>query len=196
HRPGDLQWGYGRYSRDLGVNVLDLLPVGTDAAGGAVLTSARASISKTGDHETLPSTEGSARQHNRGIAQAVNAADLNRPPREEEHLPGDASHAFLPGLRSPVAADAQGDFGAPSSPDIGKNKGLYDPNDIRGMAKRRWAMTIDLARCTGCSACVTACYAENNIPTVGAYWQNATIWADQKPGLNIARSREMNWIRL
>ncbi len=196
HQPGDLQWGYGRYARDLSINVLDLLPVATDAAGGAVLTSTRASITNTGDNMVLPSTEGSARQHGRGIAQAVNAADLNKPPKEEEHLPGDASHAFLPGLRSPVAADAQGDFGAPSDANIGKNKGLYDPNDIRGMAKRRWAMTIDLARCTGCSACVTACYAENNIPTVGAFWQNATIWADQKPGLNIARGREMNWIRL
>jgi molybdopterin-containing oxidoreductase family iron-sulfur binding subunit len=73
---------------------------------------------------------------------------------------------------------------------------MYDPNDIRGMAKRRWAMTIDLARCTGCSACVTACYAENNIPTVGAFWQNATIFADARPGFNIERGREMNWIRL
>jgi len=64
------------------------------------------------------------------------------------------------------------------------------------MANRRWAMTIDLARCTGCSACVTACYAENNIPTVGASWQNATVYAVAKPGFNITRGREMNWLRL
>jgi len=58
HDVSDTQWGYGRYARSLGVQPLDLLPVGTDGAGGLVLTSTKASISKTGDHRTLPSTEG------------------------------------------------------------------------------------------------------------------------------------------
>ncbi len=217
------QWGYGRYARGLGVRAHDLLAGGSDAAGGFALVSTKASIAKTGDHEVLVSTEGSARQHGRGIAQALPIAALlagggaaehaqshgappgpgseKRPGSEaggahEEHIPGEPNAAFLPGLRSPVAADAQGDLGAPSSPDQGKNKGMYAPQHWSGMANRRWAMTIDLARCTGCSACVTACYAENNIPTVGAPWQNATVYAAAKPGFNITRGREMNWLRL
>ncbi len=193
------QWGYGRYARGLGVRAHDLLAVGGNGAGGLGLTTTRASIARTGDHETLVSTEGSARQHGRGISRAITIDELMRPAGDAAAghvIAGLPSHEFKPGLRSPVAADAQGQLGAPSSEDQGTQKGMYRPDHWSGMANRRWAMTVDLARCTGCSACVTACYAENNIPTVGASWQNATVYAVAKPGFNITRGREMNWLRL
>jgi molybdopterin-containing oxidoreductase family iron-sulfur binding subunit len=76
---------------------------------------------------------------------------------------------------------------------------MYDPEHSSKAEARRWAMTIDLARCTGCSACVTACYSENNIPTVGAPYQGRALspatW-DERPGANIIKGREMAWIRL
>jgi len=219
--PNTIQWGYGRYARNIGVRAHDLIAARTDRAGGLALVSTKVGLAKTTDHETLVSTEGSARQHGRGIAQALTVTQLAglQPSREikggpnertgtqgnnpetvagehEESIPGEASGAFLPGLRSPVAADAQGQLGSPTAENRGKDKGMYAPNHWSGMTDRRWAMTIDLARCTGCSACVTACYAENNIPTVGAPWQNATVYAVAKPGFNITRGREMNWMRL
>ena len=193
---------YGRYAQNVGANALDALPVTHDAAGGLVFTSVKASIAKAAAHSPLVTTEGSARQHGRGIGQAVAAAELNGPAAEEEHhFAGDQEHKFEPGLRSPVANEAQGVLGNPKS----KDKGMYDPEHWSGMAKRRWAMTVDLSRCTGCSACVTACYAENNIPTVGAPWQGRSLrpfhtsdgsgW-DTRPGANILKGREMAWIRI
>jgi molybdopterin-containing oxidoreductase family iron-sulfur binding subunit len=43
-------------------------------------------------------------------------------------------------------------------------------------------MAVDLDRCTGCEACVAACRAENNIPTVGAE--------------QAATARAIHWIRV
>jgi molybdopterin-containing oxidoreductase family iron-sulfur binding subunit len=185
---------YGRYAKTCGINALDLLPAGEDKAGALVLTATRCRVSKQAETLLLVSTEGSARQHGRGIARTIAVEDLGKQPEESaEHFIGEAPRDFLPGLRSPVAADAQGDYADTSS----KSNGMYSQEHWSGMAKRRWAMTVDLARCTGCSACVTACYTENNIPTVGAWWQGPQMLADRVGfGANITRGREMAWLRL
>jgi molybdopterin-containing oxidoreductase family iron-sulfur binding subunit len=189
---------YGRFAKDVGVNAYDVVMPVWNSAGALALSGMKGSVTVESDVAQLVTTEGSARQHGRGIGQAMTLAALVSGAAEEEHhhnIPGLPSQEFLPGLKSPVAADAQGEYANPKS----ASTGMYDPEHSSAMASRRWAMTIDLARCTGCSACVTACYSENNIPTVGASYQGRALspstW-DTRPGANIIKGREMAWIRL
>ena len=167
---------YGRYAKDRGQNVLRALRPAQDSYSGALAwASTKVKITKglvnepiikTEPDLDLPGLENGLRELDREIVQWIPPEELDKLRKEE---------------LEPITALPTRDLRP--APHFLSGLGLAKYRESRFQPyKYRWGMVIDLDKCTGCSACMVSCYAENNLPIVSP---------DQ-----MAIHRHKNWIRV
>ncbi|HPH84933.1 MAG TPA: TAT-variant-translocated molybdopterin oxidoreductase [Ferruginibacter sp.] len=131
--------------------------------GTSVLYSAPATIEKTSEAYPLAQTQVHGSSESRPILFETTLANFRKNP---EAVLEEPRHE-----RKILMADGKTDFR--------KDATMY-PDFVKPGIK--WGMSIDLNTCTGCSACVVACTAENNVSVVGK--------------IQVQRAHEMHWLRI
>jgi molybdopterin-containing oxidoreductase family iron-sulfur binding subunit len=156
---------YGRYAKGRSFNAFELLGAQANGYGGRNFA-VRVSTTKTGEHRTLATTEGSPRERGKGSVEVLSLA--------RARTLGRGDHPFHHEETPEYARESVEWWGE-------RQFEMTEIGDYQG-EQPRWGLAVDLAKCTGCSACVTACYAENNLATVGEEL--------------LQRGREMSWLRI
>lgn len=167
--------GYGRESADKNTTVAN---IGRSAHGagknvyplvtfnGTNLYSSAATVEKTGAVYPLAQTQVHGFTESRPVIYETNLTSYSANP---EALLKETKEE----LESITIGGSQGDFR--------KDATIY-PDLLEEKPGIKWGMSIDLNTCTGCSACVVACTAENNVSVVGK--------------MQVQRAHEMHWLRI
>ena len=163
----------GRDKPDSG-NVMSLLSHTVDVGGTLALVQTRVQVTRASGGE-LASVSGGTDSGKRDLALRVELKDAKagRWPVVTRHGDAQPGTKKWHGKSLPMIAD-----------DLA-SEGKRPHDSIYELAKHpehRWGLAVDLDKCTGCGACVVACFAENNIPMVGRKM--------------LMQGREMQWIRV
>lgn len=159
----------GRYAR-YGKNPMALLATREDGGSGALsFVSTRAKVKRSGNPSPTFQAAGHIDQAGRGLSHTAFVGEL-----ETATGAGSAVHPHTLPIDERLLDPKWG-----LDPDGDGKPDMYPEPEH---PTYRFAMAVDLNRCTGCGACQTACYSENNLPVVGP---------DQ-----FRKSRSMGWIRL
>ena len=146
-----VQWGYGRYARGIGVQrarshraLGPIAPAGWRSCRTKVVASRRRAITRRSSPPRVRRVSTAAASRRRSPSRSSPAAAERREGQARERtarratpkrsgepraIPGEPS-PFLPGLRSPVAADAQGELGSPTSRDQRQGQGHVRPEPL------------------------------------------------------------------
>ena len=165
-----------------GANAADVLPAALDEAGGQAFLSAKATVTKTGRFRRLALSQWTDNQRKRGLAPEVSLYDLAKT--------GGMAHFAAAANAAETETETEGAGAEEHGESEGGGGHHFDgppfefnaAYDAEPNQPYRWGMTIDNDKCTGCSACISACYIENNVSIVG---EEMAI-----------RHREMTWIRI